>query len=39
MCRQRLKNPPMTIDDYVSCLAHQGLDTTAAFFAANAAVL
>jgi predicted nucleic acid-binding protein len=39
VCRQRLKNPPMTIDDYVSCLAHQGLDTTAAFFAANAAVL
>jgi hypothetical protein len=29
----------MTDDYYVSCLARQGLDTTAAFLAANAAAL
>lgn len=36
LCRQRLKNPPMTVSGYVSCLARQGLDSTTSFLTANA---
>ena len=39
LCRQRLKKPPMTAGDYISCLARQGLNSTASFLAENTAAI
>ena len=39
LCRQRLKNPPMTAGDYIACLARQGLNSTATFLTGNSAAI
>jgi hypothetical protein len=39
MCRQRLKNPPLTVDDYIDCLARQQLASTASFLRRNTGLI
>jgi predicted nucleic acid-binding protein len=38
-CLRRLKHPPLTPDDYISCLARQGLDATASFLKMNSGLI
>jgi hypothetical protein len=39
MCRQRLKKPPLTVDDYSDCRARQQLASTASFLKRNASLI
>ncbi len=39
MCRQRLKKPPFTVQEYVDCLARRQLASTASFLEKNAGLI
>lgn len=39
ICRERLRKPPLTVQEYIDCLARQQLTSTSSFLERNAALI